>query len=205
MTSLTIPKGYTFSSNFFNQLYTFSVAENITVNGFGTFNVPNLKIYEGIYLKDTYVYSSNNKQRNLISNKNVDISSLSVTVIEDTGATIHTYTRASSLFNLDSSSKIYFVQGAESDSYEIVFGDGITGRKPKENSVVVIEYRIEDVGTPRADNPKHMCNVFLDEKIGYYVRNFSLHTPRSLVLSIQLIVFSIALSVVTETETPSSF
>jgi len=156
-TSLTIPKGYTFSSNFFNQLYTFSVAENITVNGFGTFNIPNLKIYEGIYLKDTYVYASGNNQRNLISNKNVDISSLSVTVIEDTGATIHTYTRASSLFNLDSSSKIYFVQGAESDSYEIVFGDGITGRKPKENSVVVIEYRISNGELPNG------CNSFIPD------------------------------------------
>ena len=158
-TSLTIPKGYTFSSNFFNQLYTFSVAENITINGFGIFNIPNLKIYEGIYLKDTYVYASNNKQRNIISNKNVDISSLSVTVIEDTGATIHTYTRASSLFNLDSSSKIYFVQGAENDSYEIVFGDGVTGRKPKENSVVVIEYRISNGELPNG------CNSFIPDTL----------------------------------------
>ena len=155
--SLTIPKGYTFSSNFFNQFFTFSVAENITVSGFGTFNIPNLKIYEGIYLKDTYVYSANNKQRNIISNKNVDISSLSVTVIEDAGATIHTYTRASSLFNLDSTSKIYFVQGAENDSYEIVFGDGVTGRKPKENSVVILEYRISNGELPNG------CNEFIPD------------------------------------------
>lgn len=155
--SLTIPKGYTFSSNFFNQLFTFSVAENITVNGFGTFNVPKLKIYEGIYLKDTYVYASSNKQRYLISNKTVDTSSLSVTIIEDAGATIHTYNRASSLFNLDSDSKVFFIQGAENDSYEIVFGDGVTGRKPKENSVVILEYRISNGELPNG------CNVFVPD------------------------------------------
>ena len=155
--SLTIPKGYTFSSSFFNQLFTFSVAENITLNGFGTFNIPNLKIYEGVYLKDTYVYASNNKQRYLISNKTVDISSLSVTIIEDAGATIHTYTRAPSLFNLDSNSMVYFVQGAESDSYEIVFGDGVTGRKPKENSVVILEYRISNGELPNG------CNAFIPD------------------------------------------
>lgn len=155
--SVTIPKGFTFTSNFFNQLYTFSVAENITIQGFGTFNIQDLKIYEGVYLKDTYVYASNNKQRFLISNKTVDISSLSVTIYEDNGANIHTYTRASSLFNLDSSSMIYFIQGAENDSYEIMFGDGVTGRKPKENSVVVIEYRISNGELPNG------CNSFIPD------------------------------------------
>jgi len=150
--SITIPKGYTFTSNFFNQLYTFSVAENVTVQGFGTFNVPELKIYEGIYFKDTYVYASNNKQRFLISNKTVDISSLTVTIYEDNGANIQTYTRASSLFNLDASSMVYFVQGAENDSYEIMFGDGVTGRKPKENSVVILEYRISNGELPNGAN-----------------------------------------------------
>lgn len=155
--SLTIPKGYTFTSNFFNQLFTFSVAENITVSGFGTFNVPNLKIYEGIYLKDTYVYASNNKQRYLISNKTVDTSSVTVTVIEDAGATIQTYSRATSLFNLDANSKVFFIQGAENDSYEITFGDGVTARKPKENSVIVIEYRISNGELPNG------CDTFIPD------------------------------------------
>jgi hypothetical protein len=69
-------------------------------------------------------------------------------VIEDTGSTILNYARATSLFDLDSSSRVFFIQGAENDSYEIVFGDGVTGRRPKNNSVIQIEYRVSNGQLP---------------------------------------------------------
>ena len=153
--SLVIPKGFSFSSRLLNKNYTFTVPENIVIGEYTlvgntqvVFTGRDITLFEGYYVNDSYTYTYNNAQRLLITNKNVDISSIVVTVIEDAGATVVNYNRASSLFNLDESSKVFFVQGAENDSYEIVFGDGVSGRRPKNNSVIQIEYRLSNGQLP---------------------------------------------------------
>lgn len=159
--SIVVPKGTTFTSQFLNRNFSFSVSENIVINrdpvvssNKVSFTGADIILYEGYYLTDTYTYSYNSVPRLLISNRNVDISSITVSVIEDGGATALSYSRAPSLFDLDSESQVFFVQGAENDGYEIVFGDGVTGRKPKNNSVIVIEYRISNGELPNG------CNEF---------------------------------------------
>ena len=160
--SIVIPKGYTFTSRFGPKNFTFSVADNFIISDYTqnaartqlTFTGSNIPIYEGYYVADNYTYSSNNPQRFIISNKNVDTSSITVTVMEDVGATTLVYNRAQSLFDLNSTSPVFFVQGAENDSYEIVFGDGVNGRMPKNNSVITIEYRISNGELPNG------CNLF---------------------------------------------
>ncbi len=152
--SIVIPKGSTFTSQFLNRNYSFSVAENIVisrdsdpVNDIITFTGENITLYEGYYLTDTYTYSYTDSPRLLISNRNVDTSSITISVIED-GTTTLVYNRSNSLFDINSSSQVFFVQGAENDGYEIIFGDGVNGRRPKNNSVVVIEYRISNGELP---------------------------------------------------------
>lgn len=156
--SVLVPKGTTFTAPFFNRSYTFSTAENIVLKNFivsqgrAIFTGENIKLYEGIYVTDTFVYSEGSTQQFAISNKNVDISSISVTVLEDAGANPFTYNRAFSLFDLDNRSQVYFVQAGLNDSYEVVFGDGVSGRKPKNNSVILIEYRISNGELPNGAN-----------------------------------------------------
>ena len=154
--SIVIPKGYTFTSRFGPRNFTFSTADNFVISDYTinpaktelTFTGVNIPIYEGYYVADNYTYSSNNPQRFIISNKNVDISSVSVTIAEDVGATTLVYNRAQSLFDLNSTSTVFFIQGAENDSYEVVFGDGVNGRMPKNNSVITIEYRVSNGELP---------------------------------------------------------
>ncbi len=158
--SIVIPKGTTFTSRLLDKNYTFSVDENIIVSEYSllnntlTFTGRNITLYEGYYVNDTYTYAYGTPSKLIISNKNVDISSLSVTVVEDTGSSTLVYKRATSMFDLTKDSQVFFVQGAESDSYEIVFGDGVTGRRPKNNSIVSIEYRISNGELPNG------CNKF---------------------------------------------
>jgi hypothetical protein len=158
--SIVIPKGTTFTSRLLDKNYTFSVDENIIVSEYSllnntlTFTGRNITLYEGYYVNDTYTYTYGTPSKLIISNKNVDISSLTVTVVEDTGSSTLVYKRATSMFDLTKDSQVFFVQGAESDSYEIVFGDGVTGRKPKNNSIVSIEYRISNGELPNG------CNKF---------------------------------------------
>jgi len=99
-------------------------------------------LYEGSYVNDTFVYDdTNSNQRFVISNPTVDISSVIVTVLENSGADVLSYSRALSLFDVSSTSKVFFVQPAENSQYEILFGDGVFGRKPVNGSVVAVEYR----------------------------------------------------------------
>ena len=72
----------------------------------------NLQILEGSYLTDTFVMDySNNIQQFVLSNPSIDISSLVVTVIENG---VNTYfTQVTTLYNLTSSSNVYFIQAAQ--------------------------------------------------------------------------------------------
>jgi hypothetical protein len=161
--SIVIPKGTTFTSRLLDKNYTFSVDENIIVSDFVlagssvTFTGKNITLYEGYYVNDTYTYTYGTPSKLIISNKNVDVSSLSVTVVEDSGSSTLVYKRATSMFDLTKDSQVFFVQGAESDSYEIVFGDGVTGRRPKNNSIISIEYRISNGELPNG------CNRFVPD------------------------------------------
>lgn len=162
--SVTIPKGTTFSSRIGDKSFTFSTDQNLVVTNQSSnssaivFTAPDVNIYEGNYTTDSYTVTSTNPTRFIISNKTVDTSSIGVTVIEDLGATIHYYRKASSLFGLNENSKVFFIQGAPNDQYEIVFGDGVIGRPPLDNSIVMVEYRTGSGELPngafqfRADN-----------------------------------------------------
>jgi hypothetical protein len=159
--SISIPRGTTFSSRLTNQNFTFSVGETITVTDYSIvganiiFQGNNITLSEGYFVNDTFTFTADKTERFILSNKNCDISSILMTVIEDVGATVSTYTRASSLFNVNSNSKVFFIQACENDSYEILFGDGITGRRPKDNSIISVEYRISNGQLPNG------CNSFL--------------------------------------------
>jgi hypothetical protein len=145
--SVVIPKGTTFSTRIGDSAFTFSTNENIVTtskvvtSSTVTFTAENVTLYEGTYITDTFSVSAGSTTRYLLSNKTVDTTSITVTVLEDVGAVTHTYSKAASLFGLDSNSKVYFIQGATNDRYELKFGDGVIGRKPKDNSLVIIEYR----------------------------------------------------------------
>ena len=148
--SIVVPKGTTFVSRVDDFTYTFTTPENVVITNFsdGAFRSDAITIYEGNYLSETYAVNYNNPLIYRIGNKNVDVSSILVTVVEDNGGTIFNYARATSLFGFDSTSKVFFVQPAINDSYEIVFGDGVIGRKPKNGSVIIVEYRVSNGELP---------------------------------------------------------
>jgi hypothetical protein len=174
--SVVIPKGTTFTSRLLDKNYTFTVDENIIVSDYVvagssvTFTGKNITLYEGYYVNDTYTYTYGTPSKLIISNKNVDVSSLSVTVVEDSGSSTLVYKRATSMFDLTKDSQVFFVQGAESDSYEIVFGDGVTGRRPKNNSIISIEYRISNGELPNG------CNRFVPDTTIQGETNISITT-----------------------------
>ena len=145
--SIVIPKGTSFTSRVDDFTYNFSTTENYVI----TKRTPSgsnlvyesapIRVYEGSYLSDTYTVNYDRPLVYKISNKRVDLESVLVTVFEDNGTTVQTYKRATSLFGHDENAKVFFLQPGIGDTYEVVFGDGVVGRKPKNNSACIIEYR----------------------------------------------------------------
>lgn len=147
--SIVIPRGTSVISRVGDKTYTFTTDDIVTTtSSTGQFIAEGVDIYEGIFQSDTYAVNYENNVQFKITNKRVDVSSISVTVIEDNGASQINYLRATSLFGYDSTSEIFFIQPCSGETYEVIFGDGVIGRRPKNNSVVLIEYRVSNGELP---------------------------------------------------------
>jgi hypothetical protein len=141
VSSVLIKKGTSFSGKRDGRLFTFVTDRSFVLNTAvdGVYTITDMPIYEGVYTTDSFVYGATS-QNFVLSNPTIDLASLSVAVIEDNGQTQLIYTRAFSLFGIDSTSKVFFVQPTVNGQYEIKFGDNTFGRTPKEGAVVVASY-----------------------------------------------------------------
>lgn len=142
--AILITKGTQFITRVGDSAFTFTTAEDIvtTVSNGRYFIATGVKIYEGNYNSDTYVVDYNDPLIYKINSNQVDLSSITVRIVENNGSDVQQYVRATSMFGLDETSKVFFVQPALNGEYEVVFGDGVIGRRPLNNSVVLIEYRV---------------------------------------------------------------
>lgn len=154
--TLTIPKGTTFTATYNFQTYTFSTNEiKVYYSSLDEetqtykFETGDIDIYEGFYVTETFEMDSTNESlRFIISNPLVDTNSLVVTSVEDSGSSLVDYSQADSLLGLTSQSKKFFLQAAEQEKYEILFGDDIIGRRPPDGSVITVQYRIATGSIP---------------------------------------------------------
>lgn len=138
-----VQKGSQFSTIIKSKSYTFTIPETIILSSVDTNFEFETDIYEGIFVKDSYVMTSDT-QKFKITNKNVDLRSVAVTVFEDNAELGLSYKQATTLLDLNESSKVFFVQTSETGNYEILFGDNILGRRPKQNALIVLDYRISE-------------------------------------------------------------
>jgi hypothetical protein len=148
--TLTIPKGTSFTSTYNFQTYSFTTNEVKVfytdldpTSGTYKFNTGDIDIYEGFYVTETFVMDySNDSQRFILSNDMIDTDSMVVSVIEDNGSTILSYSQYDSLLGLTNETRAFFLQTADQDKYEVLFGDDIIGRKPADTSTITVQYRI---------------------------------------------------------------
>jgi len=138
-----IAKGLTFSTLVKNEAYVFSVPETIKVDSIDTNFEFELDIYEGVYLKDSYIMDGTQEYpRYRISNKMVDTTSLTVTVYEDGAVIGDSYTYATTLLGVTDTSKVFFLQASEDGYYEVQFGDGVIGKRPNSGALIILDYRV---------------------------------------------------------------
>lgn len=138
-----IEKGSSFTAVLKNNSYIFTIPESIIVSSANTSYSYETYLYEGIYLKESFIVDYNQEnQRFVATNKNIDTESLTVTVYEDGSDIGESYSITSSLLDLNNTSKVFFLQASDLGNYEVIFGDGIIGKKPKDRSTIIIDYRI---------------------------------------------------------------
>ena len=145
--SLSMPKGFNFQSNLIdNKSYTFNVIDPVTVSRTGdSFYFDNVNLYEGVLISFSSSYDATTNPYSIftIPDTNVDTTSLKVTVQPSAGnSAIETYSLASDVLTVDSTSSVYFLQEGRNQQYQIYFGDGIVGKSISDGSIVNIEYLI---------------------------------------------------------------
>jgi hypothetical protein len=146
--TLTLQKGLVCtSSSFGSESYTFSIPEDITVpvvNGIASFD--NVVVYEGTYLTTNFTVDSNNPtppQRYILQNANIDTSTIRVTVRDtSTSTNSRKFILANNIFNVTSTSKVFFIQEVEDQRYELIFGDGVIGEKLENLNYIEVQYNV---------------------------------------------------------------
>jgi len=141
--SLTMSRGTKFTTTVDGQSYSFVNNADVSINPTdGVYKFSNLTVREGSYLNFKYTASTSDiDQRFIIPNDNVDTTTLTVKVQESSSdSTTNTYTLATGITGLDSTSKVYFLQEVENGRYEVYFGDGALGQPIADGNIVILDY-----------------------------------------------------------------
>ena len=126
--------------------YIFSIPEEITApvkNNRATFS--NITIYQGRYLRSTFIVDMSLDQRFILPNSFVDTSTINVYVKgrSDVGLG-KKYSLVDNIINIDERSEIFLIQEVKDEKYEILFGDNRFGKKLENGSVITVDYIVTD-------------------------------------------------------------
>jgi hypothetical protein len=136
-------KGTVFTTQVDNTSYQFVTNQSYTIQPTaGVYNFSSVDIYEGTLVTFKYTVDSNDvDQKFVIPSDNADTSTLKVSIqTSASDTTTEVYSLATSLSELNNTSKVYFLQEGENGRFEIYFGDGILGKKPIDGNIINLEY-----------------------------------------------------------------
>ena len=145
--TVTMNKGTTFTSTIDNTTYQFVTNQDLTITPQdGVYKFSNVSLYEGTLVTFKYTVDSNDvDQKFVIPSVNADTSTLKVTVQNSASdTTTTTYTLASGLRSLTSTSKAYFLQETDTGKFEVYFGDDVLGKKLSDVNIVILEYIVSN-------------------------------------------------------------
>ena len=134
-----------------NTTFTFSIPEAISSarvvkiggNSFAQFD--DISVYEGTFLSRQFpVVDTSVDQRFIIDSPNIDSSTLRVFVTPDGETVQRKYSQVDNILKLSKDSEIYLTQEVQDEKYEILFGDGLFGKKLESGTTVIATYIVTD-------------------------------------------------------------
>ena len=141
--TLVMSAGTIFTTTVDSVSYNFvTIGDHTAASDTGTFVFTGVKIYEGTRIRYTYtVDTSNLEQQFIIPSASADTNTIVVSVqASSSDITTEVYTLNTDYATLDSTSLKYFLQEVENGQYEVYFGDGITGKKPIDGNIIILDY-----------------------------------------------------------------
>lgn len=143
-TQLVLKKGTGFVASYDNSLYQYVVLDDVKAqvsNQTAVFT--NVPIREGTQLTNTFtVNTSLASQKFVLDNPNIDTNTIKVKVYPAGGSFSEPYLVSDNILGVDSTSKVFFLNEIEDERYEIIFGDGVLGKKLENNTQIEVSYLV---------------------------------------------------------------
>jgi len=148
--SATMSAGTVFTTKVNNIDYQFVTVADMTRASSGPYIAFNdIKIYEGTYVTTRYTVDFTSvDQRFILPEDTADTSTLTVEVQNSsTDTTSNTFTKATDISQLKTTSNVYYIQEVEAGKFEVYFGDDVVSKKLTDGNIVFLKY----VVTNKAD------------------------------------------------------
>ena len=120
------------------------VGSNITVNPPRTAEFRDITIYQGTLLKKFFTVNASLEQRFILDNSFVDTDSIRVFVRKSGSTSGLEYSKIDNITAINEKSNIYLIQEIKDEKYELLFGDGLFGKKLDNGDVIEVSYIITD-------------------------------------------------------------
>jgi len=149
--ALVVERGTKFNSVVDGVSYTFSALQSqtavlVTEGSSKTFTFDSISLGQGKFRFLSYrVDNDIENQKFQVSDLNADTSSLRVRIQENQDSnSFDSYSKFTTLQEIDSTSQVYHLQENSSGYFQIYFGDGIIGKKPVNDNIVTLDYLVTD-------------------------------------------------------------
>ena len=140
-TELFLKKGSGFTATYDGTVYQYVVTEDAKAqvsNDQAVFT--NVPIREGTLLTSTFTVNSQDSQRFILDNKDIDTNTIKVKVYPGGGSFNEPYLLATNILGVDGNSKVFFLDEIEDERYELLFGDGVLGKKLDSGTLISVDY-----------------------------------------------------------------
>ena len=141
-TEIILKKGTGFIASYDNNIYQYVTLDDVAAqvsNGVAIFE--NIEVKEGTQLVNTYtVNTSLNSQRFILDNQDIDTNTIRVRVFPTGGSFNEPWLVSDNIIGVDGESKVFFLEEIEDERYELLFGDGVLGKKLENGARVEVSY-----------------------------------------------------------------
>ena len=154
-TSVELKRGIVCVGSVNDSSYVFSISENIAkqVVQEGSdyvVNFDNLTINQGTFLTKQFTFNNSLDQKFILDNNFIDTSTIHVYVKKENETGLgYEYYISDDITDIDSTSRVYFLQEVQDEKYEIRFGDGLLGKKlgdgtDEDGTIITVNYIVSD-------------------------------------------------------------
>ena len=140
--SITLQPGVFANSGINQTNFIYSLPEKVQAPSFLGQSQGMVTIYQGQYLeKEWTIDTSQPNQKYILPNDSIDTSTLRVFVKESSSSNTRTeYKLLDSIVGITSVTNMFLIQETSDEKYELLFGDGIFGKKLESGNVVTASY-----------------------------------------------------------------